>query len=379
MKKFVSVLIAVLMLSAFCVPALAGADTKDNEPLFDTEFTLVNNEPNVEYDDWGVPYYVWVPATEPYAIGDTVTLVLSYAVPDTMDGYDDVMLASIEYITTFTGLTGIELVEAVGCPIKLICDYELGYCMPVPGEYSNITLADDVCTVMAELGSEVQIVLRGVVTEETVTCHADITIGQYRFPAQFMIGTSIVTLQKYDEGFYKASRSDFNLVQKRSIAYRNNDNALCDMFAALNEHYYRAVIADYEIDQFIPVDENWEDCGDPIDKDGELFATLTSIMEEYKELFGICYCSAAVNDETFFDASLAESYSVTQELAPAGSDDPEDPTPTPGGDDPEESDEPAEPSPSPIAPITGAISLTAIGIASIAAGAGMLFARRRDD
>ena len=41
--------------------------------------------------------------------------------------------------------------------------------------------------------------------------------------------------------------------------------------------------------------------------------------------------------------------------------------------------EPGEPSPTPITPITGAISLTAIGVVSILSGAGLMFARRKED
>ena len=370
MKKIISVLIAVLMISALCVPALADRNAKEETNIFDTAFTLVGNEPTIEYDDWGVPYNVWVPSTEPFAAGDTVTFTLTYTVPETIEEYDPKLLGSIEFLTSYEGIAELELVEAFGCPQKVICDYELGFCMPVPGEYANVTVEDGTCIVMAELGSTVQVVLRGVATADEVTCNADITIGQYRFPAQYMIGDSVVTLEKHEDGFYKASRSDFFLVQKRSVVYINNEDSLVDMFAGLNNHYYRAVVGDHDIEQFIPVDDDFVDCGEPIDPESSTFATLISIMEEYKELFGICYCSAALTDESFFDASLAKTFNVNAVLGaePETTPVPEEPTPEPG-----------EPSPTPITPITGAISLTAIGVVSILSGAGLMFARREED
>lgn len=365
MKKVFSILLAVLMMTALCVPALAD---EEQAPMFNTSFTRVNNEPNVEYDEWDIPYNVWVPATNAYAVGETATVVLSYSVPETVEGFEAMALGSIEYIVTLDGLTDIELVEAVGCPGKMVCDYEAGYCMPVPGEYSNVTLTDTGCIVMAELGSSVQIVLRGTVAEAAINCTADITIGQYRFPAQYMIGTSVVTLEKLAEGFYNAHRSDFNLVQKRDLAFRNTENGLCELYPAINGHYYLMMAADQSIKEFIPVDDNWQVAGEPIVAGSEMFDTLTSIMEEYKELFGFCYSSAALGDGFFFDASAAQNFTVASTIQ--NGDAPVDPT----------TDAPVEPSasPNPSVPSTGAFSLVFLGIAAIA-GAGVVVSRRKDD
>lgn len=366
MKKVFSILLAVLMMTALCVPALAD---EEQAPMFNTSFTRVNNEPNVEYDEWDIPYNVWVPATTPFAVGDTATVVLSYSVPATVEGFEAQALANIEYIVELEGLTDIELVEAIGCPGKMECDYEIGICMPIPGEYSNVTLTDTGCIVMAELDSSVQIVLRGTVAEETINCTADITIGQYRFPAQYMIGTSVVTLEKLAEGFYNAHRSDFILVQKRDLAFRNTENGLCELYPALNGHYYLTVTGDQTIKEFIPVDDNWQEAGEPVVAGSEMFDTLTSIMEEYKELFGFCYNSAALNDEFFFDASAAQKFSVASTIQNGG-DTPVDPT----------TDAPVEPStsPDPSVPSTGAFSLVFLGIAAIA-GAGVVVSRRKED
>lgn len=367
MKKIFSILIAVLMLSALCIPALAEKEAES--PIFNTSFTRVNNEPNVEYDQWDIPYNVWVPATTPFAIGDTATILLSYSVPATVEGFDAKALSSIEFITALEGLTNIELVEALGCPGKMECDYEAGYCMPIPGEYSNITVTDSGCVVMAELNSSVQIVLRGTVTAEAINCTANITIGQYRFPAQYMIGTSVVSLEKYAEGFYNAHRSDFNRVQKRDLAFRNTENGLCNLYPAINGHYYFAVPGDQTVSKFIPVDENWQEAGDAVQAGDEMFDTLFSIMEEYKDLFGFCYNCAAIIDEFFFDASLAQSFTVASTIQNGG-EAPVDPT----TDAPVN---PAEPS-NPTVPSTGAFSLVFLGIAAIA-GAGAIVSRRKED
>lgn len=366
MKKVFSVLLAVLMISALCVPALAAKE--EPAPIFNTSFTRVNNEPTVEYDEWDIPYNVWTPATTPFAVGDTATVVLSYTVPATVEGFDAMALSSIEYMVNIAGLTNIELVEAIGCPGKMECDYEAGYCMPVPGEYSNLTLTDTGCVVMAQLGSSVQIVLRGTVAEETINCTADITIGQYRFPAQYMIGTSVVELTKLDEGCYNAHRSDFNLVQKRDLAFRNNESGLCELYPALNGHYYLAVIGDQTIESFIPVDDAWQVAGEPVEAGSEMFGTLASIMEEYKELFGFEYNNAAINDEFFFDATAAQKFNVATTIQ--NGDAPVDPTDAPV--DP--TDAPADPS----VPGTGAFSFVFLGIAAIA-GAGIVVSRRKED
>lgn len=371
MKKVFSVLLAVLMISALCVPALAAKE--EQAPIFNTSFTRVNNEPTVEYDEWDIPYNVWVPATTPFAVGDTATIVLSYSVPATVEGFDAKALSSIEYIVNIAGLTNIELVEAIGCPGKMECDYEAGFCMPIPGEYSNVTLTDSGCVVMAQLGSSVQVVLRGTVAEETINCTADITIGQYRFPAQYMIGTSVVELEKLDDGCYNAHRSDFNLVQKRDLAFRNTESGLCEFYPALNGHYYLAVIGDQTIEKFVPVDDNWQEAGEPVEVGSEMFGTLASIMEEYKELFGFDYNNAAINDEFFFDATAAQKFNVASTIQ--NGDTPVDPT----TDAPVEpsTDAPVDPS-NPSVPSTGAFSFVFLGIAAIA-GAGIVVSRRKED
>ncbi len=184
MKKIFALVIAIALTLALAVPALADGE---DAAVFGTELNLVANDPTVEYDEWDVPYNVWnvIPADTKLNVGDTVTLALSYTVPAAVEGYSERMLSSIEYLTSVEGIDGLTLVEAQGCPGKMQCDYEHGYCMPIPGEYSNVAVEGNVCTVMAELDSDVTVILRGTLTAETVVGSTSVTIGQYRFPAQF--------------------------------------------------------------------------------------------------------------------------------------------------------------------------------------------------
>ena len=97
MKKFFALLIAVAMIAVLGVPAFA-----DNaEPIFNTVFTRVENDPTVEYDEWEIPYNVWTPMADnaPIAVGETVTMLLTYNVPASVEGYSERLLGSIEYLT----------------------------------------------------------------------------------------------------------------------------------------------------------------------------------------------------------------------------------------------------------------------------------------
>ncbi len=362
-KTILAIVMTVVMMLAVVVPAMAD---EEEAPIFNTTFTLVNNEPEVQYDEYEVPYNVWVPASTAPVVGEKATVTLTYTIPETVEDYDARLLASIEYIVSFTGMTDIELVEAQGCPTKLDCNYEDGWCMPIFGEYSNITVSGDVCTVMAELNSNPIIVLRGTVTDETINCNAAITIGQYRFPAQYLIGNSVVTVEKSPEGYYNAHRSDFTLVQKRSVEYRNVEGGVCNMFAGLNGHYYRLIAGDHSIDGFVPVDEEFDDDGEPIDKNSELFATLSSIFDEYKELFNVCYCQGSIADVNFFNEDEHYGFEVTATLdgepVVEPTEEPVEPTAEPTA-------EPVDPSP---VPETGMVSFAVLGIAAIVGGAVVL-------
>lgn len=371
MKKLLSVIMIAVLTLALCVPALA-----ENEPdRFNTDVYLVNNEPTIENDEWGVPYNVWTPKTDAIVIGQPVTVVLSYNVAESVDDIDATLLGSIEYLVSFTGIEGIELVEAVGCPTKMNCDYDLGVCVPVWGEYSNVEIENDVLRVMAELDSDVQVIVRGTATAETLGATADVTIGQYTFPAQFNISNSVADVEKRADGFYNIHRSDFTLVQKRDLALVNNAMGGCDMYAAINGHYYSVLVENAAIVGFVPVEFDEEDSffyevGDPIDSSDELYATLTNIVDEYKDFFGFGYDISSVDDSMFL-ANAEDIVAFSSDFVLEVSEAPVETTA------PVESENPADPS-NPI-PGTGSVALVGVGIAALVSGAGIALSRSKEN
>ena len=401
MKKFFALLIAFAMIAALGVPALAS----NADPVFNTVFTRVENDPTVEYDEWEIPYNVWTPMADnaPIAVGDTVTMQLTYSVPASVEGYSERLLGSIEYLTEIGGIDEIELVEAWGCAPLLNCDYEIGICVPVPGEYANIEHEGTTLKVMAELGSTVSVVVRGTATADHVTGSMDVTVGQYHFPAYFYEKV----VEKTGEGSYNVHWSDFMLVQKRSVEFRPGN-----IFVGLNNHYYRMIDEQGDIQQFVPVDENFEDNGDPIGHSDGNFDTLADIFAEVSDLFGIYAYEMNFTDESFLGEGEHYTYEYpydfgangdaepteepapadpTEEPAPADPTEapapadpteepaPADPTEEPAPADPTEAPAPADPTsaPAPV-PGTGTISFAVLGIAAAISGAAVCFSRRKD-
>lgn len=362
MKKIFALVIAIALTLALAVPALADGE---DAAVFGTELNLVANDPKVEYDEWDVPYNVWnvISADTKLNVGDTVTLALSYTVPAAVEGYSERMLSSIEYLTSVEGIDGLTLVEAQGCPGKMQCDYEHGYCMPIPGEYSNVAVEGNVCTVMAELDSDVTVILRGTLTAETVVGSTSVTIGQYRFPAQFSLGT-VDKSEANGLPAYNMHRSDFDLVQKRAVEVRADETGNYAIFAGLNNHYYRVVANDSAIEAFIPVDADFADNGEAV-ADEERVATLTSIVDEYKDFFGFTYTQTEFTDATFIGDGTHDTFELSFTLGGNGE-------PAPSA---EPSSEPT-PNPNPV-PATGAVSIAVAGIISMVGGAAALLNRKR--
>ena len=385
MKKIISMLIAIAMVAALCVPALAS----ESAPIFSTAFVRVENTPTVAHDEWDIPYNVWTPVANnaPVAIGDTVTMVLTYTVPAEVAGYDSRLLGSIEYLTTIAGIDEIELVEAMGCNPLLNCDYEIGICVPVPGEYANITHEGTTLKVMAELGSTVSVVVRGIATAEHVTGSMNVTIGQHTFPAYFYEKV----VDKKAEGCYNVHWSDLLLVQKRSVEFRPGN-----IFVGLNNHYYRMHPDQGAPDWFIPVDENFEDNGDPIspiDDNADLFLTLNSILSEAMQLFNFNPHSTMFTDETFIGSGEHFTFEYPYDFGANGDADPTEAPAEPTEAPAEPTEAPTEPTDAPVNPTeapaeptgepvpvppTGTISLAVLGVASAVSGAAVLFSRRKN-
>lgn len=393
MKKLLTILLAIALVLALAAPAFAA---KDEDPIFGTEVVRVANDPTVEYDEWDIPINVWnaLPDNTPITEGDTVTIALNYVIPAEVEGYDPRLTSSIEFVTDINGLSDIEVVEAQGCPGRIECDYDIGICYPIAGEYANVELDGNELTVMGELDSTVHVILRGTATANEVTGTTAVTIGQYRFPAQF----SLCTVDKTgpDEApCYNAHWSDFFLVQKRAVEFHTEDGVIYDMFVGLNNHYFRLVAGDHEIEDFIPVDENWEDADEPLAHDDPRFESLNETFELVKDFFGLCYNQISVADATFIGEgehyTFEYSYVLGGETPVEPTDEPVEPTeePVEPTDEPAEpTDEPAEPTdepvepteePTPNPPHTGAFAIAGIGAAVIAAGVGTMFFRKKED
>ena len=155
---------------------------------------------------------------------------------------------------------------------------------------------------------------------------------------------------------------------------------------------------------FIPVDENFADCGEPIAAGSDLFATLSDIFATVHGLFGIGYDQVSFTDADFIGEGEHYTFEYPYDFGANGepvvtnppaepTEAPADPTDTPA--DP--TDAPAEPtaapadptaapadptaaptgSPVPV-PATGTISLAILGIVAAASGAAALFSRRKD-
>lgn len=360
MKKLLTLLLVLTLVVSAAFPAFAA---KDEAPLFNTRVQRVANDPTVEYDEWDIPYNVWNPISDETVIhaGDTVTLMLSYTVPAEVEGYDPRLAASIEYITTVNGLDNITLVEAQGCPGRIECDYDIGICYPIPGEYANVELDGNELKVMAELGSDVKVIIRGNAISDTVDGSTAVTIGQYHFPAKFSLGT-------VDKGeanglpSYNVHWSDFVLVQKRAVefrAYETGDDYTA--FVAMNNHYYRFIPSSSSIGDFIPVDENFEDIADLLDPDDPMYATLSDILTQVVEFFDLTYYQTSFTDSDFIGEG--EHYTFNYPFEFGGDEEPGEPDPTPAPEDP-------------VVPPTGTISFVALGIAA-AAGAGIAVSRKK--
>lgn len=318
MKKILSCLFAVLLILS-CIPAFAeNIEDTESGRLFDTAVTLVRNEPDTAFDEWDVPYNVWVPAEKPkLKIGDDAAFMLTYSVPAAAEikGCTEKQLASIEYLVDITGIRDVRLIEAQNCPPKMECDYEKGLCRPISGEYANITVNKNGCRVMAELNKQVVIVLRGTLTASAVNCSVRINIGQYRFPAQFTIDNNVMTVEKKREGCYSAHHSDFIRVQKHAVEYRNSrDGKSCEKFVALNGHYHRIVVEGGAITGFIPVNEKFADSGEPIDMKGGLAADLTAIFNGYADFFNIPCDKSSVTDADFIGNAEHDSFEYDTEI-----------------------------------------------------------------
>lgn len=393
MKKTVSVIIAVLLMLA-AVPAFAftgyteapeGPEASfSDEPLYEVTLTRMNNEPEVSETPWGETYNTWIPmGSDPAAaVGETVTYSVEYQIGSTIEGFDSEALNQIVLVAGFNGLGDIEIVEATGLEPNQTCDYEAGYCYPLPG-YGNAETDGNTLIVEPKLNSVVQIIVRGtVVNEESQFLYVE-SIGQSTLPTHYSVGK----VEKIDGGYYVYDK-DFTAVQIRGMKFFTNGDLYDHYYVCLNDLDYIRSVGTKGV-SYTRVD-------DPsvVYTEGVKFEALERGYNDVMSFFGFTDDDVKdyMTDEVFLDGSEpvvfidsidmfsdgGDPVEPTEEPAPVEPTDepaPAEPTDEPAPVDPTEPDVPPVPAP----PATGAVSIAVLGLVSVLAGFGVVAARRKED
>ena len=392
MKKTLALITAALLLLA-AVPAFAftGFDAAPDMPaigvleenLMNGEVFRVDNEPEVETTPWGEPYYIWngIPDNTPIAVGDKVTLWCAYEIPTPTNmedfyaayGIDMEALSSIELRYSFKGLEDIEIMDAEGLDPNYECDFDAGYCYPLPG-YGNASIEGDELAVYGNYdsiysGDGVMVIVQGTATAETVECDYSFILGQYELPTHFSVGK----LAECEGGYYIYEKDTFN-VQIRGMKFLAQDGVFNGYYVCLNDHDY---VRSEDGSAFTSVE-------DPsvVITEGVKFDALTLAYNTFMGFFGFTDDGVAdvLTEGVLLYGSEPVQYGVDTYVF--GSGEPVDPTepapvdPTePAPVDPTEPDVPPVPAP----PATGAVSIAVLGIVSVLAGAGFVASRRKED
>lgn len=363
MKRKLFALVAAVCLLAMTVPALAftGAGTDPGLPAIDTidnsPFTInvkrVENDPVITENQWGEEIYAWTDMANASAVsvGDVVTLACELAVPATLDGYTAEQLEAIEVLFTANGLEGVELVRATGCEANFECDFEAGYCYPLPG-YGNAAVRGNTLTVDANLDSNVQVIIRGTATQTYFNVDVQCTIGQYAVPAFFSCGT----LEKHvaDNGavVYDVHFKDTFNVQLVGMKFFAVDGAAQGFYVCRNNHDYVRSVTPTGVSYTEVVDG--VETGDPITS-GTVFNSLETSYNTYMSFFRFTDddINDVMTDGVFLRDCEAARYSTAFAIGVEG----EEPAPNP--------------------PVTGMISFAAIGFAAVIGGLGAIALRKR--
>ncbi|MBR3382507.1 MAG: hypothetical protein IKG85_05665 [Clostridia bacterium] len=388
MKKTVSIIIAALLLLA-AVPAFAFTGyteapaepeaTLSSEPLFDVDLVRVNNEPEVSQTPWGETYNTWVPmGSDPAAaVGETVTYSVEYQIGSTIEGFDAEALNQIVIVAGFTGLEGIEIIDATGLEPNQTCDYEAGYCYPLPG-YGNAAIEDGSLVVEPKLNSTVQIIVRGTVaSEESEFVYVE-SIGQSTLPTHYSVGK----VEKIEGGYYVYDK-DFTAVQIRGMKFFTEGDLYDHYYVCLNDIDYIRSVGTKGV-TYTRID-------DPsvVFTEGTKFEALERGYNDVMNFFGFTDddIKDVMTDSVFLDgaepvmyidsidmfADGGEPVEPTDEPAPVEPTD--EPAPVEPTDEPAPTDAPIVPAP----PATGSMSLAVLGAAAALAGVGMIALRRKND
>ncbi len=352
MKRILSIVLAAMLLFTVSASTSVLADSSAKQKIFDLSLELLNNEPTTAEDEYGDEYNVWevIDSNTVLKVGDTVTFRLSYAIPEAIDGFTAEELECIEFLITANGVDELEVVEASGCDPKFECDYEAGFCRPLEG-YGNVSVDGNICTVYDTVDANVSIVFTGKVSAKDAGLDIKVTIGQYRFPAIFSVGT--VTKEEIGGApTYNVHRSSTSPVQKRAMEFRNGMG-----YVGLNNHYY-ILEMDEDLHMFTEVDADFNPTDNVVcaELDETIGAALLDIYTEYTTFFNIT-SFAEVNDETFLGGYNHSTSDVSFTLGGSADVDPVKPD-------------------NPKPPATGAVSLAAIGVIAILGGATLTVTRK---
>ena len=367
MKRILAITAAALLvLTALPVFAFTGFETDPGLPeitltedaLFPVEVKRVENDPVITENEWGEEEYSWTYMESDHAVepGEDVTFSCEIAVPASLEGFDEEALNSIEVRFSFDGLELNELVMAFGCEPNSYCDFDIGVCYPLPG-YANAAIEGDELVVYAQLGSEMQIIVRGIAEADKITANSTVTVGQYDVPAHFSCGKLAV---EEDGAYYIYFKDIFN-VQLRGMKFYAEDGVFDHYYVCLNGHdYMRSVTRGVSYTE-VGNEEN-------VVTEGDAFDALELAYNTYMGFFGFTddEIADALTPGVFVAGSEPVRTSSAFEFGGEGGDEPEPTEPT----------EPTDPTDPVNPPDTGAMSLAVIGAAAVLCGAGVVLFKK---
>ncbi|MBQ3850453.1 MAG: hypothetical protein II747_08395 [Clostridia bacterium] len=388
MKKIMALATAALLMLA-AVPALAFTGHSDapampsisetENAFFPVEVKRMKNEPEESSTPWGETTYTFIPmdADAPIAVGDAITFECDFDVPATIEGFSDEELNAIEMTFDFAGVKDLEIVTADGLDPASDCDYEEGFCYPIPG-YENGNAEGSKLVIDAKLGSSVKVVVRGIATAANVDCENTVIIGQYKLPTHYSVGKVL-----REDDYVYAYIKDVQHVQIRGMKFFDNNGTFDHYYVCLNKHDFVRSVEERSV-KYVEVgnEEN-------VITNGEKFEALENAYNTYMDFFGFKDDGVAdvLTESVFLCGSEPVKFVQSFEF---GSDEPVEVTeepiePTDKPVDPTESTEPAKPTaqptsaPVPKPPVTGAVSVAGLGILAVAAGAGIVMFRKKNN
>ena len=376
MKKLLALLTAaVLVMAAVPVLAFTGYDEAPDMPvleevdemIFDFTLTRVENEPEIGETPWGETYNTWVPmGSDPKAeIGETVTYAVDYEIPASIEGFTEEELNQIVLTVFLYGVANLEIADATGLETNMTCDFEAGYCYPLPG-YGNAEVLENSLFVYPKVNTTVQVIIRGVVAAENVRALVIECVGQTTIPTHYSIGK----VEKIDGGYYVYNK-DIYAVQIRGMKFFTED----DVF----DHYYVCL---NDIDYIRSTEEkgvSYTRVDDPsvVYTEGAKFDALERGYNDVMGFFGFTddEVKDVMTDSVFLVGSEPKAYTAAVDIM---TDEPTEPEPTEPEPTEPEPTEPADPEPTdPVnPPDTGAVSLAVIGVIAVAAGAGVVLFKK---